>query len=238
MCQLLKPIKAYSNAQNQNKLYWLWKTVFSKDMNKWREYCYKVNSSKFLMGEKVTKNDFKATFSWLIKIEIIEKIMSGEYGVGDRELDQNNISENIEKCQDIVIKKTNQKIINHIKNNILKEQEEAMFRSYIAQEKYLEDSDPYELKHLLYNNCAIGKHGFLRDDRFKTLYKSKLDSYITKRHIGTTSGEAKTLIQKLVTKLSSECSGFNLLKRLKKAEDMVDNTRLGEGEPLQLLGVL
>ena len=111
-----------------------------------------------------------------------------------------------------------------------------MFRSYIAQEKYLEDSDPYELKHLLYNNCAIGKHGFLHDDRFKTLYKSKLDSYITKRHIGTTSGEAKTLIQKLVTKLSSECSGFNLLKRLKKAEDMVDNTRLGEGEPLQLLG--
>ena len=150
------------------------------------------------MGEKVTNKDFKASFSWLIKPEIIEKIMAGEYGVGDRELDQNNISANIEKCQNLLITKANQKITNHIKNNISKEQKEFEFISYIAQEKSLEDSDPYELKHLLYNNCTVGNHRFLNDDRLKILYKSKLDSYVTKRDIGTTSGESKTLIQKLV----------------------------------------
>jgi hypothetical protein len=91
----ISPIKAYSNKKNQEVLLNLYKTAFSGDLNNWREYACKINSSQFLMGEKKTKNNFKAVFSWLIKEETIEKIMNGEYGIGDRELDMNNVTKNI-----------------------------------------------------------------------------------------------------------------------------------------------
>lgn len=47
------------------------------------------------MGEKETKKGFKAQFGWLIKYDVIDKILGGEYGVGDRTLDQDNISGNV-----------------------------------------------------------------------------------------------------------------------------------------------
>jgi Xaa-Pro aminopeptidase len=93
----ISPIKAYSNKKNQEVLLNLYKTAFSGDLNNWREYACKINSSQFLMGEKKTKNNFKAVFSWLIKEETIEKILNGEYGVGDRELDMKNVTKNIEE---------------------------------------------------------------------------------------------------------------------------------------------
>ena len=43
------------------------------------------------MGEKVTKTDFKATFAWLSKLDTIQMILSGEYGVGDRKPDIDNL---------------------------------------------------------------------------------------------------------------------------------------------------
>ena len=82
----VSPIKAYSNQKNQRTLLYLYKNVFNSDLDNWREYALKVNGSQFLMGEKETRNNFKAVFSWLIKEETIEKIQNGEYGVGDREL--------------------------------------------------------------------------------------------------------------------------------------------------------
>ena len=72
----ISPIKAYSNKKNQEVLLSLYKTEFNGDLNNWREYACKINSSQFLMGEKKTKNNFKAVFSWLIKEETIEKIMN------------------------------------------------------------------------------------------------------------------------------------------------------------------
>ncbi|MBY0580528.1 MAG: hypothetical protein K2P53_02440, partial [Rickettsiales bacterium] len=43
----ISPIKAYSNKKNQEVLLSLYKTAFSGDLNNWREYACKINSSQF-----------------------------------------------------------------------------------------------------------------------------------------------------------------------------------------------
>ena len=54
---------------------------FDGDMNQWKEYCYKITSSKFLMGEV---NDFKASLDWSLKFETIHRIKEGAYNQGTR----------------------------------------------------------------------------------------------------------------------------------------------------------
>lgn len=49
---------------------------FQSDMNQWREYCNKIASSKFLMGEV---NQFKASLDWCLKFETIHRIKEGAY---------------------------------------------------------------------------------------------------------------------------------------------------------------
>lgn len=55
---------------------------FGSSLEKWKEYCEKVASSKFLMGE--IKASFRATLDWVLKFEVIQKILEGQYGIGDR----------------------------------------------------------------------------------------------------------------------------------------------------------
>lgn len=63
------------------RLYEALQTFFQESLEKWREYCRKIASSKFLMGEK-TK--FRAWISWVIKGDVFERIMAGDFDIGDR----------------------------------------------------------------------------------------------------------------------------------------------------------
>jgi hypothetical protein len=54
---------------------------FDDCLQKWKEYCISIARSKFLMGEKTS---FKADLGWALKFESIRKILSGNYGIGDR----------------------------------------------------------------------------------------------------------------------------------------------------------
>ncbi|NRA73688.1 MAG: hypothetical protein HRU36_02970 [Rickettsiales bacterium] len=78
-------IKAYSNKNLIFKLQDLYTTKFKHDLKKWESYAKKVASSKFLMGEK--RESFKANFAWLLKHEVINSILNGGYGVGDKTVD-------------------------------------------------------------------------------------------------------------------------------------------------------
>lgn len=81
------------------KLYNLWKEVFAEDIEKWRSFCISVNSSKFLMGEK--KNGFKAYFDWIISGDTVNRIMAGEFDIGDRvpDIKQAEIKQQAEKAK-------------------------------------------------------------------------------------------------------------------------------------------
>ena len=66
----------------KKKLVNAWERSFERDISKWEQYCLKINSSKFLMGEK--KKGFKAMFDWLIGEGTIERVLAGEFDIGDR----------------------------------------------------------------------------------------------------------------------------------------------------------
>ncbi len=59
-------------------------SLFHNSLENWRDYCRKIASSKFLMGEKKGTN-FKVKLSWAIQSSTYHKIESGEYTLGDRE---------------------------------------------------------------------------------------------------------------------------------------------------------
>jgi len=54
---------------------------FDNCLEKWKKYCYDIASSRFLMGEK---NSFKAKLDWALLFKNIEKVLDGQYGIGDR----------------------------------------------------------------------------------------------------------------------------------------------------------
>jgi DnaA N-terminal domain len=83
------------NAQRSALLANAYQTLGS-DLTKWREFCEKISSSKFLMGE-VT--NFKASLDWCIKAENIIKIQEGNYKMGDRAAGNLNSSKNTEAIQ-------------------------------------------------------------------------------------------------------------------------------------------
>ena len=58
------------------------KDKFDSCLEKWKKYCLEIASSRFLMGE--IKSSFRATLDWALKFDIIQKILEGSYGIGDR----------------------------------------------------------------------------------------------------------------------------------------------------------
>ena len=175
----VSPIKAYSNKKNQKTLLNIYQIIFNSDLNNWREYALAVNSSQFLMGEKKTKNNFKAVFRWLIKPETIEKILSGEYGVGDRELDMNNKARNAEIKKEQKVTELENRVTNNLKENLNEFKEYEEFRSYVENEGYEEDNDKYKLGVVL---RRIPKRNFLHGEEYKLMRDRLFESYLMKKH--------------------------------------------------------
>ena len=211
----ISPIRAYSNKKNQKTLLNIYQIIFNSDLNNWREYALAVNSSQFLMGEKKTKNNFKAVFGWLIKPETIEKILSGEYGVGDRELDMNNKARNAEIKKEQKVTELENRVTNNLKENIneLKELEE--FRNYIEEECYQEDNDRYKLGLILRH---IPKRDFLNKDEYKLMRDRLFESYLMKKHTKRSRLEIRDKIRDAVSKESKEII-FNKSREVQELGD-------------------
>ena len=63
-------------------------TSHEKLLGIWKGYCLKINSSKFLMGERNNGyQTFIASIWFVTKADIAKKVLSGEYGIGDRVTD-------------------------------------------------------------------------------------------------------------------------------------------------------
>ena len=211
----ISPIKAYSNKRNEQILLNIYRTVFNRDLNNWREYALKVNSSQFLMGEKDTKNNFKAVFGWLIKEETIERILNGEYGVGDRELDINNISQNREIKKEEKVTEIEKKIANNLKENLNEFKEYEEFRNYIEEEGYQEDNDRYKLGLILRH---IPKRDFLNKDEYKLMRDRLFESYLMKKHTKRSRLEIRDKIRDAVSKESKEII-FNKSREVQELGD-------------------
>ena len=221
----LSPISAYSNKSNSKQLFVLLQDYFSGDLDQWQEYAKKVNSSQFLMGEKESKKKFKAVFHWLIKEETIDSIMGGAYGVGDRELDMNRISENVDKQEKELITTMRRKLTEHIKIEVDEEQEKQEFTKYVRDEET--DEDEYGLKNML---RYYDKYSLLHLDSYAGIKQSLYESYLMKKHLGVTSLETKRLIEKKIKKIRVGQCSRDLFKRMKCEKERIENTWIEQGQ--------
>jgi DnaA-like protein len=69
-----KRLKYLSSVLSQN---------FNGDIDQWSSFCETIASSKFLMGEITS---FKATLDWVLLEKNLQKILDGNYTIGDREV--------------------------------------------------------------------------------------------------------------------------------------------------------
>jgi hypothetical protein len=228
----VNPIKAYSNKKNQKALLNIYQAIFNSDLDNWREYALKVNSSQFLMGEKETRNNFKAVFSWLIKEETIEKIQQGEYGVGDRELDMNNVSKNIEEKKEELVSKMDKKISEYMKLNIDETKERKEFDEYVKTYKTEIKNDEYGIlgviKHISY-------YSLFKTSEYEGLKESLYESYVMKKYLNITKIDARKRIRnkmkKMIEDKGGDCMIFDELNKrgkeiecLELSRNMVKNT--------------
>ncbi len=223
----ISPIKAYSNKKNQEVLLNLYKTAFNGDLNNWREYACKVNSSQFLMGEKKTKNNFKAVFSWLIKEETIEKIMNGEYGIGDRELDMSNVKKNIEEKKEEVVNKMDKKISEYIKLKIDETTERKEFEEYVKINQAERKEDEYGILRAIRH---ISYHSIFRTNEYEVLRESLYESYVMKKYWGLTKMEARKKIRE-ITKEVVDDKGINemVIEELNKKGKEIEYFDISDG---------
>jgi AraC-like DNA-binding protein len=222
----ISPIKAYINKKNQIHLFNILQIYFDNDLKKWREYALKVNSSQFLMGEKETRNNFKAIFSWLIKEETIEKIQNSEYGVGDRELDMNNVSKNIEKKKEEVVNKMDKKISEYIKLNIDETKERKEFEEYVKTHKTEIKDDEYSvlgiIKHISY-------HSLFKTSEYEVLKESLYESYVMKKYLNITKIEARKKIRKKMKEIIKDKEREErILEILEKKEKEIECLELSQ----------
>jgi hypothetical protein len=222
----VSPIKAYNNQKNQRTLLYLYKNVFNSDLNKWREYTLKVNSSQFLMGEKETRNNFKAVFSWLIKEETIEKVQNGEYGVGDRELDMNNVSKNIEAKKEELVSKMDKKISEYMKLNIDEVKERKEFDEYVKTHKTEIKNDEYGIlgviKHISY-------YSLLKTTEYESLKESLYESYVMKKYLNISKVEARKGIRnKMKEMIVDKGENFIIFDELNKKGKEIEYLELSK----------
>ena len=230
----LKPIKAYSNKKIVIRLNKAYKEIFNSSMDNWEEYAIKVNSSKFLMGEKATKADFKATFEWLSKFDTIQVILSGEYGIGDRKPDIYNLSDNLKVQKKEIENTITEKITNSISYKIDITNEKKEFKEYLLTQA---KDDKYGLHKKLGEKYNIGEYAdtgkFMRtiysifDINHKKTYDLFFEEYLLQKHANM---DKKSVVEKVADILSSICKEKSLygLQEMVKFKDILTKTSTGK----------
>jgi Zn-finger nucleic acid-binding protein len=196
------------------------KTKFQNSLEEWNTYAKKVNSSQFLMGEKQTITGFKAQFLWLLKDEVIDTILQGGYGVGDRKLDSEMLEENLKKCKTEVNNLLQEKITQEIASKSELAEEKQEFKEYVLGKKYLHDGDQYNVhKHME----VIGKEymfgGYITSSHIyypgNEKYKERIfKSYLMKKYHNIDELGLKYSIDNVMNTYSKE-TGITTLRRVR-----------------------
>lgn len=232
------PIKAYVSEKNINKLNNLLENKFDGDIEKWKEYAIKVNSSKFLMGEKETKKGFKAVFGWLIKEEVVEAIKEGEYGVGDRELDKNDILGNIEKKREAIVNMVDKKISSYAKSKINKEKEMRELEAYAEEAQNIGEEDKYGILRTI---KGIPKYMLFKDKEYRGVRENIYESYVMKKHFGNTKIEIRKKIRDKLGEMGLNINleeEFNRLVMMDERVGKIDISNQGDLEKINDMNYL
>ena len=116
------------------------KLLFSSDLDLWRDYCKRISSSKFLMGES-KGSDFKASIYWASKSINIRKVLDGCFNQGDRSiksLDLNQLADETSIISDPIWR--------DVSNNLQEKLGQATYKSWLSKLKFIKKENQIELQ--------------------------------------------------------------------------------------------
>jgi hypothetical protein len=135
-------------------------------MNQWKEYCYKITSSKFLMGEV---NDFKASLDWSLKFETIHRIKEGAYNQGTRatgkDLVKNSSGSAVLDFDEIIEHESKEAI--DIRKKIIKKIGNDLYKSWFTESRII----------MKEGRGIIFVSNRFRSDRIQTQFSNVLETF-------------------------------------------------------------
>lgn len=224
----LSPIKAYSTQAINTQLAHIFALFFNNDLAKWQDYAEKVNSSKFCMGEKATKSDFKAMFSWLIRKETAATILAGGYGVGDRPIDRENISQNNENRKIAILKLAEQKIASVTKQSICESSQRAEFKKYVLEELFLVDEDAFGIKDLVRKYSRWGLFEFENQE----ICNYAFNRFLKGRYFADEQDLVKAKLEQLIVSKTQAKSDYEAMLELESIQNQIAAIDLQAGKNL------
>ena len=106
-------------------------TKFEGCLEKWKEFCKRVASSKFLMGE--IKASFKASLDWVLKFDVIQRIFEGDFGVGDRAFSLEKNQENPQEMERVIQSSSEPQEVKQLRLALLKRLGSAVYTSWFQE---------------------------------------------------------------------------------------------------------
>ena len=104
---------------------------FESNLSKWEQFCQQVTSSAFLMGK--VKSTFRASLDWVLKFDIIQRILEGDFGVNKTPcVDEEAVSLKTEAITKTIETSGEGEPIKRLRRSILQTLGEQTYQSWFA----------------------------------------------------------------------------------------------------------
>lgn len=104
---------------------------FESNQLKWKQFCQQVTSSDFLMGK--VKATFKASLDWVLKFDVIQRILEGDFGVKEVSfVDERDIQPDEETLGKRIESSCESEAVKQFRKSILKTFGEQTYQSWFA----------------------------------------------------------------------------------------------------------
>ena|GEM_PF-1018562 len=104
---------------------------FESNLSKWKQFCQQVTSSDFLMGK--VKSTFRASLDWVLKFDIIQRILEGDFGVKNTPcVDEEAVSLKTEAITQTIETSGEGEPIKRLRRSILQTLGEQTYQSWFA----------------------------------------------------------------------------------------------------------
>jgi DnaA N-terminal domain len=104
---------------------------FESNLSKWKQFCQQVTSSAFLMGK--AKSTFRASLDWVLKFDIIQRILEGDFGVNKTPcVDEETVLLKTEAITQTIETSSEGEPIKRLRRSILQALGEQTYQSWFA----------------------------------------------------------------------------------------------------------
>jgi hypothetical protein len=121
-----------------------YKSKFLSSLERWKEFCKCIASSKFLLGK--VKNSFRATIDWSLRFEIIQRILEGDFGCKKYEIGETSLQGNESEIEAEINTAVEPQDVKRFRTDLLKRVGGSTYRAWFKSIEILYVQDEILLK--------------------------------------------------------------------------------------------